>query len=109
MKTYDKLVPQRDLLIGYTSFTCPWCYHSVPRGGHAEGFRKSGMHMHVAACRETLLFQQGYLPGPWDRKTGKQTVYEIMDKPDDFQRRVIRQIKATIRRRKRAGLDPRLT
>jgi hypothetical protein len=103
--TYGALVDQRGLMIYSSFFACPYCHHQQPRGGHAEGFRKSGMNNHVAACREILLYQKGYLVGSYDHQWHDNLVIKIpAGKMEDWEKRVIKQIKAAIRKRTKLGL-----
>lgn len=105
---YGDLVQQRGLQIYSSFFACPYCFHQQPRGGHAEGFRKSGMNNHVAACREILLFQKGYLVSRYDHRWHDNLVTKIPEgKLEDWEKRVIKQIKAAIRKRAKAGLELR--
>ena len=60
----ETIVGTHVLRIWPTWFACPYCKHTWMRGGHKEGFVKSAATNHVAACREIVLFQRGYVQGP---------------------------------------------
>ncbi len=126
MKLCTDIVPKRGLRIYHDSFECPYCGHFVYRGGHAEGFRKSGMSNHVFVCWQILLFQAGYVVGNYvsaeapedatdprqsdDGRCGEEAVPigDMKAKAWFDPKRVIRALKANVRSRVRAGLTPKV-
>jgi hypothetical protein len=53
----SSLLRERHLQIGVSVFWCPYCRKEWRRGGHKEGFVKSGASNHVALCYEIVLFR----------------------------------------------------
>lgn len=126
MKLCTDIVPKLGMRRYSDRFVCPYCGNYVLRGGHAEGFRKSGLANHVFVCWEILLFQAGYVVGNYvqaeapqersdspqsdDGRAGEEAVpiAEMAARGWFDPRRVVRQLKANIRSRARAGLTPRV-
>ncbi len=125
MRLCTDVVPKLGMKRYAGSFECPYCGNYVRRGGGGEGFRKSGLANHVFVCWEILLFQAGYVVGNYvqaeapelntdspqsdDGRSGEEAVPigEMAARGWHDPERVIRQLKANIRSRARAGLTPR--
>lgn len=102
----NSIVPERGLRVWWLEFACPFCGKTWARGGHKEGFVKSAANNHVAACWEIVLFDQGYLLGPFLQTRGR-TVVPLSGPLLDWQKRNRRSVMALRRSRINAGLTPR--
>lgn len=106
----ESIVPQRGLRIQHDRFACPYCARTVRRGGKAEGFRKAGFASHVAQCWEILLFQGGYLPGPYSDRVQDHIAIPLTSTDPAYAGYIARRtkaIRAHIRKRKREQQMPR--
>ena len=103
----DDIIQERHLGIGFSSFECPYCWKRWSRGGHKEGFVKSGASNHVALCYEIVLFDLGYVLGPYAAHRGRSAVL-IAEALEPWHKRNIRAIKAGKRSREKQGLRPRV-
>lgn len=90
------VVPIARLKICPTFFYCPLCQKQWDRGGHKEGFVKASAHRHVHVCWEIELFKRGYTIGPDTVESGEEAIPIARSHP-----RMVRAIKANIRRRRR--------
>lgn len=98
----DRVIRDLGLCHAPGFFWCPYCQTQWRRGGGKEGFVKSSATNHVAACREIVLFQLGWVQGPgWGTVIPVKQAEALPHWP-----RWRRQILATIARRKRDGLTP---
>lgn len=106
----SSILPERHLTIYPTYFACPYCAKSWWRGGHKEGFVKSGASNHVALCYEIVLFDLGFVLGPWtgSHLGGERSAVPIAEATEPWQKRNIRAVRAGRSSRLRAGLTPRV-
>ncbi len=98
----EDVFKKKRLIIYPGYFACPYCARTVNRGGHAEGFRKSGMSNHVYVCWEIGVYLRGYLIGEWMRGAGKQRAVPVEGAPD-WGKKFVRSIKARMRQRAKDG------
>lgn len=99
----EQILQPRGLQVWSATFRCPYCGLRWLRGGHKEGFVKSGANNHVAACKEIVLYQAGYVSGPeWGTVIPVVEAQALPHWP-----RWRRQILGLIASRRRAGLKPR--
>jgi len=103
--------PKHGLLVGPHRFRCPYCDRLFERGGHAEGFRKSGANNHVYCCWEIGLYLRGYIIG--DYVENQRSRGHLATPVDEVTKttwgpRFIRSIKANIRKRRKDGVLHRL-
>jgi hypothetical protein len=114
----EDIIPVRILYRTGTYFWCPYCDTSWLRGGGKEGFVKAAASNHVAACRDVVLFDAGYLPAlhphygraiPIAAALADTRLPHPRSKQTngDWYKRTRRMIMATKAARKRAGLTPR--
>jgi hypothetical protein len=105
----SSLLRERHLQIGVSVFWCPYCRKEWRRGGHKEGFVKSGASNHVALCYEIVLFRLGFILGPWlgSQLGGERSALPIAQASEPWMKRNIRAVKAGIRSRDKHGLSPR--
>lgn len=105
----SSILVERHLSIYATFFVCPYCLKRWLRGGHKEGFVKSGANNHVALCYEIVLFDLGFVLGPWtgSQLGGERSAVPVAEAQEPWQKRNIRAVKAGKRSRIKAGLTPR--
>jgi hypothetical protein len=112
MKTVkaEQILRERHLQISALTFWCPYCRKHWDRGGHKEGFVKSGASNHVALCYEIVLFNLGYILGPWlgTQLGGERSALPIAEASEPWMKRNIRSVRAGMRSRERHGLTPRV-
>lgn len=106
----SSILPERHLSAYPGYFLCPYCSNQWRRGGHKEGFVKSGANNHVALCYEIVLLNLGYVLGPWTggHLGGERSAVSIAEATEPWQKRNIRAVKAGRRSRAKAGLTPRV-
>jgi hypothetical protein len=106
----ETVLHERRLQISGSVFWCPYCRKEWSRGGHKEGFVKSGASNHVALCYEIVLFRLGFILGPWlgSHLGGERSAVPIAEATEPWMKRNIRAVKAGIRSRDKHGLSPRL-
>jgi hypothetical protein len=102
------ILQERRLTVGSSSFQCPYCWKSWARGGHKEGFVKSGASNHVALCYEIVLFRLGFLIGPYLSGQRGRSAIPVAEASEPWHKRNIRAIKAGIRSRSKQQLHPRV-
>jgi hypothetical protein len=103
----DRILKQRSLSVGFSAFECPYCLKRWSRGGHKEGFVKSGANNHVALCYEIALFGLGFILGPFVGRRGRSAI-PVAEAKEPWMQRNIRAVKAGLRSRERLGLRPRV-
>jgi hypothetical protein len=99
----NDILPRRGLIVGALEFRCPWCGRAWERGGHREGFVKSGANNHVYTCWEILLWQRGYAPGEWAMKGQKAVAIQRLGAD---RARYERSYRANLAKRRREGNVP---
>lgn len=91
----DDIVPRRHIQIHTHEFGCPYCKHTCPRGGRAEGFRKAGMNSHIAMCYETVLLMTGYVQGDYQQLGNRHGhIAQPYDAGNPYHRKVRRAVMA---------------
>lgn len=101
------ILEERTLTVGCSCFHCPYCDKTWLRGGHKEGFVKSGASNHVALCYEIVLFGLGFILGPYAGSRGRSAI-PLNEASEPWHKRNIRAIKAGIRSRAKEGRTPRV-
>ena len=101
------ILEERSLTVGHSAFHCCYCNKTWSRGGHKEGFVKSGASNHVALCYEIVLLGLGFILGPYADGRGR-TAIPVAEISEPWHKRNIRAIKAGRCSRAKAGLTPRV-
>lgn len=101
------VVPQHRLRVGQSRFWCPYCGTTWERGGHKEGFVKSGANNHVYACWEVVLFLRGFVAvGQTGGYSGSGKLVAVP--LAEAEPRHVRAVRSLLASRRRAGLNPQL-
>ena len=109
MKKYcNDLVPKLGLIVSSSRFLCPYCHKAWERGGHKEGFVKSGASNHVFTCYELLLWRLGYLIGNYVVRRGTSLALPIIDKTIPGRKETLSNLRAAWRKRQLAGMLPEI-
>lgn len=104
----EDVYPRYGVRVSTFEFRCPYCDRRFERGGHKEGFVKSGASNHVFTCWTVGLFLRGYMLGHAPIRGGQRAIrvetIEKKTRAGEIHPNYLRAIKAAVAKRRRDGV-----